>query len=199
MTEDRKIVPGRIEGFLSGCPFCAAQRIGIPAIGSRFRIILGTHIGALGTVFEWPKNMPCIPDEFLAHIDHEPPEWQTRVSIRTQMIQVFPFAPTPEWAPPLCMSDAGEIDQAMVHFCERSFEKGKWKIHWDSLNEVVRTIWYKRLPLEANELWLILKAHGAPKRSELEVVEFYERGRNLLVHSCGRKPIKKKRVGPLLI
>jgi len=199
MSKDRTIVPGRIEGFLSGCPFCTSQRIGIPEIGSRFRIIWGTHLGAVGTVVEWPENTPYIPDEFLAQVDNEPPEWQTRVCIKRQMIQVFPFAPVPEWAPPLCMSDAGEIDLATVRFCERSFQKGKWKTDWDSLNEVVRTSWYKRLPLELNELWLVLKAHGVPETVESEIVEFYERGRSLLVHSCGRKPIKKKRVKPLLM
>ena len=199
MSKDRTIVPGRIEGFLSGCPFCTSQRIGIPEIGSRFRIIWGTHLGAVGTVVEWPENTPYIPDEFLAQVDNEPPEWQTRVCIKRQMIQVFPFAPVPEWAPPLCMSDAGEIDLATVRFCERNFQKGKWKTDWDSLNEVVRTSWYKRLPLELNELWLVLKAHGVPETVESEIVEFYERGRSLLVHSCGRKPIKKKRVKPLLM
>lgn len=199
MTKDRSIVPGSIEGFLSGCPFCTSQRIGIPEISSRFRIILGTHLGAIGTVVEWSKNIPSMPDEFLAHLDHEPPEWQTRVCIKRQMIQLFPFAPVPEWAPPLCMSDAGEIDQATVRFCEMSFQKGKWKTDWNSLNEVIAVSWYKRLPLEPNELWLILKAHGAPETSEPEIVEFYERGRNLLVYSCGRKPIKKKRVKPLLV
>lgn len=199
MTEDRTIVPGRIEGFLSGCPFCASQRIGIPEIGSRFRIISGTHLGAVGTVVEWHKNIPYMPDEFMAHLDGEPPEWQNRVSIERQMIQLFPFAPAAEWAPPLCMSDAGEIDKATVRFCERSFEKGKWKTDWNSLNEVVGTSWYKRLPLEPNELWLVLKAHGVPERLKVEIVEFYEKGRNLLVYSCRRKPIKKKRVEPLLI
>jgi hypothetical protein len=80
-----------------------------------------------------------------------------------------------------------------------SFVNGKWKINWDSLNEVIRKIWLSRLPLEPNELWLILKAHGAPERSEAKIVEFYERGRNLLVYAIGRKPIKKKRVEPLLM
>jgi hypothetical protein len=199
MTEGRTIVPGRTEGFLSGCPFCASRRTGIPEIGTRFRIILGVHIGAVGTVVEWHKNVPQIPGEFMAHLDHEPPEWQTRVSIERQMIQVFPFAPVPEWAPPLCMSDAGEIDEATVHFCESSFQNGKWKTDWDSFNEVIRKIWYKRLPLEPNELWLVLKAHGVPQRSKGEIIEFYERGRRLLVYSLGRKPIKRKRVDPLLI
>jgi hypothetical protein len=199
MTEASTVLPGRIEGFLSGCPFCTSLSIGILEVGTRFRIISGVHLGAVGTVVEWHKNMPYMPNEFLAHLDHEPTEWQSRVCIERQMIQVVPFAPAPDWAPPLCMSDAGEIDQVTIRFCESSSSKGKWKTDWDSFNEIVRKCWERRLPLEPNELWLVLKAHGVPQGSKAAIIKFYERGRRLLVHSFGRKPVKKKRVVPLFL
>lgn len=197
MTETRTIVPGEIEGFLSGCPFCASYRIGIPEVGKRFLIISGLQTGAIGTVVEWHKDMPKIKNEFMAQLDHEPSEWQTRISTKRQMIQLFPLAPIPEWAPPLCMEDAGELHKAIIGFCERSFSNGRWKTDWSSFNEVVRSAWYNRLPVEPDELWLVLKAHGVPDKSKKELVEFYEKGRNLLVYAIGRRPVKKKRVEPL--
>jgi hypothetical protein len=197
MSENRTIVPGEIEGFLSGCPFCTSYRIGIPEIGTRFRIISGSTTGATGTVVEWPKNCPEIQNEFIAQMDHDPPEWQTRVSIKREMIEKLPSLPVPEWAPPLCLGDASELDKAVVKFCEESFNQGEWKVDWDSFNEVVRKVWNLRLPLEPNELWDVLNAHGVPERSKRELIEFYEKGRKLLIYSVGRRPIKKKRVKPL--
>jgi hypothetical protein len=97
------------------------------------------------------------------------------------------------------MSDAGEIDQAIIIFCEHSFAKGKWKTDWDSFNEVVRRSWQMRLPIKAEELWEVLKAHGVPQGAKADIEDFFEKGRKLLVHSFGRKPVKKKRVEPFLI
>ena len=197
MTEDRTIIPGEREGFLSGCPFCASHRIGIPEVGTRFLIISGLHTGATATVVEWQKNMPRIENEFMAQLDHESPEWQTRVSTKRQMIQLFPLAPVPEWAPPLCMEDAGELHEIIIRFRERSFLKGRWKVDWGSFNEIIRSAWYNSLPLEPDELWLVLKAHGVPLKSKKDLIGFYQKGRNLLIHVAGKRPIKKKRVEPL--
>lgn len=107
MTKGRSICPGEIEGFLSSCPFCTSRRIGIPQVGARFRIIFGLHIDATGTVVGWPNKLPKIENDFVARLDHDLPQWQTRVSIKWQMIQILPPAPVPVWAPPLCLEDAG--------------------------------------------------------------------------------------------
>lgn len=34
MTDSDIGIPGEIEGFLSGCPFCTSNRLGIPEIGT---------------------------------------------------------------------------------------------------------------------------------------------------------------------
>ena len=132
MTEGRAIVPGEIEGFLSGCPFCTSYRIGIPEVGTRFRIISGLHTGATGAVVDWPKNVPSIDSEFLTQLDCDPPEVQTRVSRKWQMIQTIPPSPAPGWSLPFCLKDASELDRAVVKFCAKSFRHGKWRIDWNS-------------------------------------------------------------------
>jgi hypothetical protein len=197
MIKDRTIVPGEIEGFLSGCPFCTSLRIGIPETGKRFRVISGVQRGSIGTVVEWPPNIPKIENAFMAQLDCDSPDCQTSILIKWQMIQLYPFAPTPEWAPPLSMEDASELDKAITDFCEKSFANGIWEIDWEFFNEVIRSVWKNRLPLEPNELWPVLEAHGVPQGSKKDIMEFYERGRNLLVQVVGRKPIKKKKVAPL--
>jgi hypothetical protein len=53
-----------------------------------------------------------------------------------------------------------------------------------------------RLPLEPDELWEVLKAHGVPQRTKADIVNFYEKGRRLLVHSFGRNPSKRKGWSP---
>ena len=62
MTESDNGIPGENEGFLSGCPFCTSNRIGIPEIGTRFRIISGLCTGAKGTVIEstLDKGRGCV-------------------------------------------------------------------------------------------------------------------------------------------
>ena len=199
MNKDLSIVPGQIEGFLSGCPFCGSQRIGIPEIGTRFLIIAGLFSGSTGTVVEWPEGFPKIENEFLAQLDHDPPNMQTRVSTQRQAIQEIPRPPTPLWSPPVCSDETSKIDEAVVRFCEKSYCVGQWKIDWNSFNGVIYTVWYYRLPLTPIELWRVLEAHGVPKRSEKSLIGFFEKARDLLVYSAGRKPIKKKRVSPLSI
>ena len=197
MNNNRSIVPGIIEGYLSGCIFCASFRIAIPEIGTRFRVISEYSAGAIGTVIEWHKEIPMIENEFMAQFDDNTPEFQTRVSLRRQMIQIFPVAPTPAWAPPLCLEDASHLDEIIVYFCEKSFLRGKWKTDWSAYNKLITTIWHYRLPLEPNELWFVLQAHGVPEKSRKSLLDFYEKGRNLLIYSHRRNPIKKKRVVPL--
>jgi len=148
---------------------------------------------------KWPDNILRIEKEFLAQLDHDPPDVQTRVSIERESIQKIPPLPIPEWAPPICANEADKVDKAVVRFCEKSHCHGAWKTDWNSFNGVVHTVWYQRLPLMPLEIWRILEAHGVPKRSKKDLIEFFERARDLLVYSCGRKPIKKKRVTPLFI
>jgi len=193
----RSIVPGEIEGFLSGCPFCTSYRIGIPEVGTRFRIISGFHADDTGTVVKLPEHYPLIKDEFIAQMDKDSPRYQTRVSVKGQMIQKIPFPPPPKWAPPLCLKDASELDKAILSFCHNSFRNNKWETDWNSFNEVIRIIWHYRLPIESAELWFVLRAHGVPSHAKKRIIEFYAQGSNLVTYCFNKKFRKKKRIEPL--
>lgn len=111
----------------------------------------------------------------------------------------MPPPPTPNWAPPLCLEDAAELDSVVVYFCEKSVRNGKRHLDWSAFFEIIRRIWTRRLPIESHELWTVLHAHGVPQRWEKRLTDFFTKGRDLLVYAVGKKPIKKKRVTPLSV
>lgn len=193
----RSIVPGEIEGFLSGCPFCTSYRIGIPDAGTRFRIISGFRAGDTGIVVNWPTNIEPLQNEFMAQMDDDPPEVQTRIILKKDLIEKLPSQPVPKWAPPLSMDDASKLDKAILYFCQKSFQNGKWKMDMSSFYEVIRVIWYYRLPIDSNELWLVLKAHGVPNHTKKRIIEFYEQGSALVFYCLDKKFRKKKKIEPL--
>jgi hypothetical protein len=82
MSTKRTIVPGQIEGFLAGCPFCATRRKGPAEVGARFRIITGYNAGQVGIVVKvtkLPSGEPIWPYEILAHMDDDPSHIQRRI------------------------------------------------------------------------------------------------------------------------
>jgi hypothetical protein len=196
MHNKGKVKSAQVEGSLSGCPFCIASGIAIPEVGTGFRIINGYNAGATGVVVERAKNLPPLPNEFLAQMDNDPPHIQHSV-FEHKLIQLLP--PTPDWAPPLCLEDAAELDSVLVYFCGKSVRNGKWHLDWSAFFEIIRRIWTRRLPIESHELWAVLHAHGVPQRWEKRLTDFFAKGRDLLVYAVGKKPIKKKRVAPLSV
>ena len=97
---------------------------------------------------------------------------------------------------PISLKDAGELDSVVVEFCEKSTSLQSF--NWPTFYEFIRLVWKKRLPLTSNEIWLLFEAHGASFKFKKFVVDFYQKGTELLIYVAGRKPIKKKRVQPLL-
>ena len=135
----------------------------------------------------------------MAQLDHEPPDCQTLVSTERQMIQIFPLGEILEWAPPLSMVDAGELDKQVVSFCHSSLSWGKWKTNWSFFNGIIGTTWRNRLPLEPEELWSVFRAHGVPENVKRDLLDYYEKGRTLLIYATGKGSRKKKRIEPLSI
>lgn len=197
MSCERTIVPGQIEGFLAGCPFCTAKRKGVPEVGTRFRIISGSHTGRTGTVVKVPEKYSLDPYEIYSHLDGDKPNLQVRTLINHDLVQVLPAPPTPKWAPPLSMKNSAILDDVIAHYCKKNFSCIKSNLDLNAFNEVIRTIWQNRFPLQPNELLLVLKAHGFPGKFDKEVLAGYENGINLLIYANGKKPIKKYRVTPL--
>ncbi len=198
MADDAVVLCGRSKGATSGCPFCKNARSVPLQVGIRFRILSGFHSGRPGVAVESPAPSPLPPTEFIAQMDGDAPDVQTRM-LPMEIVEPFPFSAPPEWAPPISLQAASELDSVVVGFCEAGLEGDQWTVKRPFYYEVIRFIWSRRLPIEANELWFVLHAHGVPNRFETELSDFFIKGRELLIHAFGKKPVKKKRVKPLSV
>ena len=198
MTETVVHQPGKAHGASYGCPFCRSARTSLPEVGTRFRLLSGFQAGRRGTVVQSPAPPPLDRDEFLAQMDGEPRHWQRRI-LPMDIIEPIPAPEPPEWAPPVELSVAAELDLVVVKFCEAGNRESGWIIDWTAFYEIVRFTWLKRLPLQAEEIWVVLRAHGVPDEFREELSEFFRKGRDLLVYAVGKKPIKKTRVKPLAV
>ena len=198
MTRSVVHQPGKAHGASAGCPFCRSARTRLPEVGTRFRLLSGFNAGRTGTVVQSPAPLPLSRDEFLAQMDGEPQHMQRRI-LPIDIIEPIPAPEPPEWAPPVELGVAAELDSVVVKFCEAGNRESAWIVDWPAFYEVVRFIWSKRLPLQAEETWAVLRAHGVPDQFREELLEFFQRGRELLVYAVGKKPIKKRRVKPLAV
>jgi hypothetical protein len=189
----RSVVPGQIEGFLAGCPFCTARRKTSPDIGVRFRIISGPRAGETGVVIQKPERYSLRPTEIVAHMDNHLAGHDRRLLLDHELIQELPASPTPEWAPFLSFQDAAIVDDAIADFCTASYLASQWSTNWPVFFEIIRRIWEHRLPITAAELTDLLSAHGVRKSWQKGLSDFFEKGLELLVYVNGRKPIRNKR------
>ena len=187
---------GSIRGAANGCPFCRAVRSSLPEIGTRFRFLSGFRAGKRGTIVQSPAPYPWPQNECVAQLDGEPASWQSRV-LPEDILEFLPAPAPPAWLPPIELRAASDFDAVVVKFCDSGATSAGWHIHWTAYFEVVRFVWWKRLPIKAEEVWAVLQAHGVPVDCQGELSNFFSQGRDLLVYSAGRKPIKKRRVRPL--
>jgi hypothetical protein len=194
---DRKAeMPGVAAGIISGCPFCLARTTSLPGVGDRIRVLTDFRAGLVGIVVETPPNLPLRRGEFLVQFDHDPPNTQQIVSLERDLIVYSLEVPVPIWAPPISLCEAAELDKVLIKFCKKSLSQNHWKPYLPAFYEIIRHIWYNRLPIEGTEMWALLEAHGVAERWKRRLTQLYEDGRGLLVYAIGRRPIKKKRVLP---
>ena len=198
MTRSAVYQPGKAHGASNGCPFCRSARTSLPGAGTRFRLLSGFDAGRTGTVVQSPAPLPWPQDEFIAQMDGEPQNIHRRI-LQSDIIEPIPAPEPPEWAPPVGLGVAAELDSVVVNFCERGNCESGWIVNWPTFYEIVRFTWTKRLPLQAEELWAMLRAHGVPDEFREDLSEFFQKGRDLLVYAVGKKPIKKRRVRPLSV
>ena len=143
-----------------------------------------------------PQGISLRPLDIALQMNDDSLSIQEIVSLQWDLVEPVPGSPVPSWSPPISLKDAGELDSVVVEFCEKSTSLQSF--NWPTFYEFIRLVWKKRLPLTSNEIWLLFEAHGASFKFKKFVVDFYQKGTELLIYVAGRKPIKKKRVQPLL-
>lgn len=195
MAKSKPISPGISAGIKAGCPFCLARKTGVPKVGETIRILSDIRAGEIGKVVPAPPIFE--PHKITIYVEGDPPDNTWTVDTMAYLIERFPGPPVPDWAPPISLKEAEELDGRVVQFCEKSISSRGWRPNLPYFYAVINYIWYNRLPLEALEVWKVLQAHGVAKNWQVRLTSLFKEGRDLLVIAEGRKPVKKKRVQPL--
>lgn len=181
-------------GAKSGCPFCIIKIEKPPKVGEHVRIVFGPNLGETGIVMETPANLS--PDYIVLGGKHGPSDVRLIVNLERDLVQHLP-EPPPDWAPPISLKYAAELDELIVYFCDKSFDSVDWVIDWRSFYDIIIYCWNNRLPLKPEELWGVLQTHKVPTRLSDEIQDFYRKASALLIRAKGRKPFKNRRVKPL--
>jgi len=194
---------GRLIGRASGCLFCTAIGRETPQVGERIRVICEARlprgmVGMTGTVIETPVGESRRLGEIFVEIDDE--SWRSGVLNFDQvLVETLPRGPLPWWAPPIPLKEAGQLDMIARILCDEDHPGSHPTLDLSLLYQLIEYIWRQRLPLTADEVWVVLEAHGAPLGWRSEVMNRYQYGIEALIRVVGRKPFKNRRLPPLFI
>lgn len=185
----------------SGCPFCVARNQELPNVGEKIRFLSEDRAGKVGIVVEsFSSNKDKLrPREFLVEMEGDLPDYQQTVNAETDLFERLPGTPVPAWAPPISLTEAEELDHLIIGLCDESSYNEDGSFSMQFFYALIRHVWRRRLPIDPEEIWKLIEAHGAPSRWRNRLIRLYSEGRDLLIHIVGRKPIKKKRVRPLSV
>lgn len=190
-------------GISSGCPFCKATMLrDVPKPGDLIRILTGYDAGMVVRVVDNQYNIPLRKGEFLITTDNDPTGWTRTISMdgpERILFEHMPPSPIPDWAPPICLEYAAELDTAVIRFWVKSLRQDGSLNPIPAFFEVITHIWDYRLPLQPEELWAFLEAHGFPSELKKRLTQLYQEGMDLLIYATRKKPFKNRRVEPFSI
>jgi hypothetical protein len=174
------------------CPFCTA--IASPPLigGEEVFVLSGVFVGLRARIVPPPYPKWLNPGEVLL----EPLEGDGShftFNQRGEIAQRLPGLDRPDWYPPISLVDAAELHDAILRFCLRHNWDEIESVDWRQFYVLVEHVWRRRLPLEPDEMGVLLQRHGLPKPCLTEVVNLFRHCRDVLVTAVGRKPVKKKR------
>jgi hypothetical protein len=160
-------------------------------------MLLNFLAGRTGMVSRVNPGSPFRVGALLVILDNDPEGIETVIDHPRDLFMKLPLPPIPNWAPPLILQEAGELDDAVIEFCRRCTTKGRWVWDHQAFYDLVAFVWRKRLPLTPEEVWTVLEAHGVPKKAKGRCQRLLREGIGLLTRANGRKAINAKRSKPL--
>ncbi len=192
------------EGIISGCPFCNAINSKLPKIGDRIRVLSDIFEGLIGEVVS--SIYPLRSGEILVHFIDSPIENSYVINTDSDLVELLPCRPIPQWAPPLSLKQTARLHWLILSFCRKFSMLNKHKQHKPITIEFIHLvvyIWMKRLPLEPPGLWAILEAHGISPMLRNRVLESFNQFSEVLrtyhIIDTGRNYKKKKKVYPFSV
>ena len=186
-------------GRVAGCSFCTALATRHFAPEQRVRLLSGCYAGKEATVVDPPENFKNDRDIIIVQMDEDDFNTQQRVNLRFEIVERFPYLPVPIWAPQISIRKTCDLHERIIGFCDKSALGSAQNMDLTSLYALIWHIWNKRLPLEPNEVWNILDAHGVPKNWRNQIKGIIKHGLGLLITMFGKKPIKKFLVKPMTV
>jgi hypothetical protein len=194
-----------IAGKNASCPFCLARWRDLPKVGEKIHFLSDYHAGETGTVVERHFKVVSEPREVCIELDSDLPDVLRALNFERNLISVNidryligngTELIVPPWAPPISLREAADIDDVVITLCDRTNDDHDESPNIQLLYHLISHIWRRRLPLQAEEIWRALEAHGAPFHWKHDVMQRYQYGMEALVNVEGRKPFKNRRVAP---
>lgn len=178
-------------GQVAGCPFCTAMLAEPLRAGDEIFVLSGILEGVRAKVVEGSSLHR--PGEVWLDVGEGPDMLYTFNQYR-ELAQRLPGLDRPKWFPPFSLPDASKLHDAILRFsASHGWRHRDDGLVWRHFYALITSVWYARLPLQADELGALLSRHGVPETFMPRLVDVYRHGRELLVCACGRRPIKKKR------
>lgn len=180
-------------GISNGCPFCIGRQITHVSLGERIVILKGYNAGRVGTCI---NETGYHSGEFLIRFDDQEENYDTRITYNSDEFSIIPAPKLPSWLLPLSIDDNNCIETEIVNFLVDyiAIKSRNWRTAL--ILPIAHRLWWRRLPVRPNEVWLLLEAHGAPTKIKNRFLVELEVALEALRYSNGRSPIKKKRMRP---
>lgn len=181
------------EGLISRCPFCLAASNRWPIVGTTIIFLTGLDIGHAGKVVEdRPENRRG--DRFAVRMPYDR-NGVTRsvMPFHDLYLDVNEFS-LPTWMPPLSIEDAAHVHDGMLRYLVGTAASRSRRVHKEAIQSLIATCWWRRLPLDGNDIWPMLAAHGVRESAQSLLIQYFEFGLDLLRNLNGRRAIKRKRM-----
>ena len=178
------------------CPYCLAAQSPWPVVGTSLMFLNGIDVGQVGVVVR-DKWGTCPSDRFLVKMEYEKQSDVLRMVMpRHELYLDVNLLRIPDWVPSVSIEDNARLHERFL--CCGGLAAAQDRDGFGTaFADVVHVCWQHRLPLNAEEIWLALQAHGLDPHSKARVVELFEFGTGLLVRTHGRPAIKRKRMPPM--
>jgi hypothetical protein len=119
-------------------------------VGDEVVILNGDETGSILTI-----ELSADKSQFLGRWIFPPadnPRSRRFLNLPFELLGKSPIPWPPFWFPPLSMRETFIIDELATWFCNRGLATGNFVWNERDLDEVVRVLWEKRLPVEADEM-----------------------------------------------
>jgi hypothetical protein len=184
-------------GVTSGCPYCLAKENPWPSKGTPLVFLNGMDSGWSGIVVEDPWGT-CPSDRFLVKMEYEKrSDWlQTVMPSHQLYIDSRQYA-VPDWMPPLSIEDNALLHESLMATLPLLAPGQASDMKHNPLWRIVNICWRRRLPLDRNDIWPMMEAHGVELRHKSRLLDFIEFGILVLTATHGRPAVKRRRMAPM--